>query len=97
MDESPFFNDREHLFENAIGFVIFDGFPVSKGHSLIIPKRVYSDYFESTEEELKGLNELTFQTKNYLDKRFKPQGYNIGVNCGPVSGMALIHKKGNRC
>lgn len=91
MNESPFFDDREHLFENSIGFVIFDNFPVSEGHSLVIPKRVYSSYFDSTKEELKGLNELMFQTKDYLDKKFKPQGYNIGVNCGLVSGQTIDH------
>ena len=64
MNEIPFFDDREHLFENSIGFVIFDNFPVSEGHSLVIPKRVYSSYFDSTKEELKGLNELMFQTKD---------------------------------
>ena len=91
MNESPFSDDREHLFENSIGFVIFDNFPVSEGHSLIIPKRIYSSYFDSTEEELKGFNELIFRTKDYLDKKFKPQGYNIGVNCGLVSGQTIDH------
>lgn len=91
MNESPFSDDREHLFENSIGFVIFDNFPVCEGHSLIIPKRVYSSYFDSTEEELKGFNELIFRTKDYLDKKFKPQGYNIGVNCGLVSGQTIDH------
>ena len=66
---SPFLDNRNRLFENEIGFVIYDGFPVSEGHCLIIPKRVYSDYFDSTEQELKGLNELVFRTKEYLDKK----------------------------
>ena len=91
MNESPFFDCREHLFENPVGFVIFDNFPVSEGHSLIIPKRIYSNYFDSTEEEIKGLNELIFQTKNYLDKKLEPQGYNIGINCGLVSGQTIDH------
>jgi Diadenosine tetraphosphate (Ap4A) hydrolase and other HIT family hydrolases len=69
---SPFLDKRNRLFENEIGFVIYDGFPVSEGHCLIIPKRVYSDYFDSTEQELKGLNELVFRTKEYLDKKYKP-------------------------
>lgn len=81
----------ENTFLNSIGFVIFDNFPVSEGHSLIIPKRVYSSYFDSTEEELKGFDELIFQTKDYLDKKFKPQGYNVGVNCGLVSGQTIDH------
>ena len=91
MNESPFFDGREHLFENPVGFVIFDNFPVSEGHSLIIPKRIYSNYFDSTEDEIKGLNELIFQTKNYLDKELEPQGYNIGINCGLVSGQTIDH------
>ncbi len=46
--QSPFLDNRESLFENELGFVIYDGFPVSQGHCLIIPKRVYPDYFDST-------------------------------------------------
>ena len=91
MNESPFFDDREHLFENSIGFVIYDNFPVNQGHSLIVPKRVYPNFFDSTKEEIEGLNELIFKTKEYLDKKFQPQGYNIGINCGRVSGQTIGH------
>ena len=48
MSESPFLDNRERIFENSVGFVIFDKFPVSNGHCLIIPNRVYSDYFDSS-------------------------------------------------
>ena len=48
---SPFLKDRDRIFENAVGFVIYDKFPVNKGHCLIIPKREYADYFDSTKEE----------------------------------------------
>ena len=89
--QSPFLDNRERLFENELGFVIYDGFPVSKGHCLIIPKRVYPYYFDSTPEELKGLNELIFKTKEYLDKKYKPTGYNIGVNSGEDSGQTVFH------
>ena len=89
--QSPFLDNRERLFENEIGFVIYDGYPVSKGHCLIIPNRVYPDYFESTPEEIKGLNELIFMTKEFLDKEYKPTGYNIGVNSGEDSGQTVFH------
>ena len=52
--KSPFLEKKERLLENE-GFVIYDGFPVSKGHCLIVPHRVYSDYFDSTSEEVIGL------------------------------------------
>jgi len=91
MNDSPFFDERERLFENSIGFVIYDNYPVSEGHSLVVPKRIYPDYFESTLEEIKGLNELIFITKEFLDKKFSPQGYNIGINCGEASGQTINH------
>ena len=55
-DQSPFLNVKDRLFDNKVGFVIYDKFPVNKGHCLVVPHRVYSDYFDSTPEEIEGLN-----------------------------------------
>jgi len=88
--QSPFL-DKEKIIETNIGFVIYDGFPVSQGHCLVVPHRVYSDYFESTQEEIIGLQKLVTETKKYLDKKYKPDGYNIGVNCGVVGGQTVPH------
>ena len=89
--KSPFLANRERIFENSSGFVIFDKFPVSEGHCLIVPHRVYSNYFDSTEEEIIDLNYLLFQTKDFLEEKFKPSGFNIGINCGRVSGQTVDH------
>lgn len=88
--QSPFL-DKPKLLENEIGFVIFDGFPVSEGHCLIVPKRVYSNYFDSTPDEMTGLHQLVVDTKLFLDQKFKPDGYNIGINCGEHSGQTIPH------
>ena len=88
--QSPFL-DKEKIIETDIGFVIYDGFPVSQGHCLVVPHRVYSDYFDSTQEEIIGLQKLVTETKKYLDKKYKPDGYNIGVNCGDVGGQTIPH------
>ena len=88
--QSPFC-DKPRLLENEIGFVIFDGFPVSEGHCLIVPKRVYSNYFDSTPDEMTGLHQLVVDTKLFLDQKFKPDGYNIGINCGEHSGQTIPH------
>ena len=77
--KSPFLEIRDRIFENSVGFVIYDKFPVSKGHCLIIPKREYADYFESTEEEIEGLNKLLFQTKDLIKKKYNPDGFNVGL------------------
>ena len=89
--QSPFLEKRERLIENDIGFVISDGFPVSEGHCLIVPHRVYSNYFDSTPEEIIGLQTLVVETKTLIDKRFNPDGYNVGINCGEVGGQTVPH------
>jgi diadenosine tetraphosphate (Ap4A) HIT family hydrolase len=89
--ESPFLGNRERLLENDEGFVIFDGFPVSEGHCLIVPHRVYSNYFDSTEGEIIGLQKLVIEAKNFLDQKYKPDGYNIGINCGVFGGQTVSH------
>lgn len=88
---SPFLENRNRIIEDEIGFVILDGFPVSEGHCLVIPKRVYADYFESTYEEIIGLHKLVTETKSYLDQNYNPDGYNVGINCGEVSGQTVPH------
>ena len=89
--ESPFLERRDRLLENNVGFVIFDGFPVSKGHCLIVPHRVYSNYFESTIDEVIGLQKLVVDTKKLIDEKFSPDGYNIGINCGETGGQTVPH------
>ena len=89
--KSPFLEKRERLLENDVGFVIYDGFPVSKGHCLIVPHRVYSDYFESTSEEVIGLQKLVLETKKLLDKKFQPDGFNVGINSGETGGQTVPH------
>ena len=66
MIDSPFLKSRKRLLENSVGFVIYDGFPVSKGHCLIVPHRVYSDYFDSTVKEIEGLQDLLVKAKILL-------------------------------
>ena len=89
--KSPFLDIREKLFENDVGFVIYDKYPVNKGHCLIVPKRVYPNYFGSTHDEIIGLNDLLFKTRNYLLEKHNPTGFNIGINCGRDSGQTVDH------
>ncbi len=91
MYKSPFLDNRDYLFENSVGFVVYDKFPVTEGHCLVVSRRIYSDYFDSSHEELVGLNDLLFKTKKFLDKKFKPSGYNVGINCKKAGGQTIEH------
>ena len=84
--------DKERIIlENEYAFAIFDNFPVSKGHMLIIPKKHIKNYFEADEDTKGQLWELLDECKVFADKHFNPQGYNIGINCGKAAGQTVMH------
>ena len=88
--ESPFLS-KPRLLESEIGFVIYDGFPVSEGHCLIVPHRVYANYFDSTEEEIVGLQALVVEAQKLLREKLSPDGFNVGINCGEAAGQTVPH------
>lgn len=79
------------VLENALAFVIFDGFPVSPGHALIIPKRHVDNYFDLASDEINAIHQLLSQTKGLIERTHKPDGYNIGVNVGEYAGQSIFH------
>ena len=76
---------------NEYGFVIRDAYPVSPGHTLVIPSRHVASFFEISDEERSGLMSLLNAAKIELDAEFKPDGYNIGINDGAAAGQTVAH------
>lgn len=72
-------------------FVVFDQYPVSYGHSLIISKELRTDFFELTKSEREDLLRTIDGVKAMLDLTCRPDGYNIGMNCGEVAGQTVMH------
>jgi diadenosine tetraphosphate (Ap4A) HIT family hydrolase len=79
------------LFEDDFFFVIKDRYPVSPGHSLIISKRIVTDFFELTSNEQERLIQAINKTKELIENDFNPDGYNIGMNCGAAAGQTVFH------
>jgi len=82
---------NEIIIETALAYAISDKFPVSQGHSLIIPKSHVSNYFDLGINEQIPLTILINRLKKIIDKKYKPDGYNIGVNIGNASGQTVNH------
>lgn len=76
---------------NASGMLVRDGFPVSLGHSLVIPHRHVGSFFELIEAERSDLLSLLDQAKQDLDALHQPDGYNIGINDGAAAGQTVPH------
>jgi diadenosine tetraphosphate (Ap4A) HIT family hydrolase len=83
--------DERILAGNELAIAIRDGFPVSPGHSLIIPRRHVASWFDTTAEEQRAVIELLAEVKQRLDAERSPAGYNIGINDGPAAGQTVRH------
>lgn len=81
----------EIILENNFSYAIYDKFPVSKGHILIIPKQHNSNYFDFSLEEQQECLILLNNAKKILDKEFKPDGYNVGININKDAGQTIWH------
>lgn len=77
--------------ENEHALWIYDGYPVSPGHSLIIPKRHVGSFFEVSTEERMGMLALLDLAKAAVDDQYHPDAYNIGINDGAAAGQTVPH------
>ena len=80
------------VLENDLAYAVRDGFPVTKMHSIIIPKRHIKDYFDLNKDELLACDHLIRSLKeeiNNLDSSVN--GFNIGMNAGESAGQTIFH------
>lgn len=79
------------IYRDEYFFIIKDGFPVNPGHLLIISNQLRKDFFELTELEKKQLFKTIEKAKEIIEQEYKPDGYNIGMNCGETAGQTVFH------
>lgn len=85
--------DRKRIIaESSLAYAIRDGFEVTAGHTLLIPKRHTKDYFYLTDAEVKAINKLMADQKKLLESADPTiDGFNIGMNCGETAGQTIFH------
>lgn len=77
---------------NALAVAINDGFPVTVGHSLVIPRRHVIDWFGLTPEEVLACNGLLQQLRQEIQTAdHSVTGFNIGINAGADAGQTILH------
>ena len=80
------------IYSSKLIFVVRDSFPVTKYHTLIIPHRHVSNFFDLNNNEFKDLsNVLKKQRLSLLDLDKKITGFNVGVNAGADAGQSIMH------
>jgi diadenosine tetraphosphate (Ap4A) HIT family hydrolase len=92
-DGCPFCNiPPERIVEAASSaYSVLDAFPVSPGHTLVVPRRHVSDVFALDRNEIIEILRLVRSSKLRLDSELGPSGYNVGVNVGRDAGQTVMH------
>jgi diadenosine tetraphosphate (Ap4A) HIT family hydrolase len=83
--------EEEMILQNDLVFAVYDGYPVNVGHVLICTRRHTPTYFDATREEKLAIIDAVDAVKELLDRRYHPDGYNVGVNCGRAAGQSIEH------
>ncbi|MBK9668331.1 MAG: DEAD/DEAH box helicase family protein [Gammaproteobacteria bacterium] len=84
-DEKRVFHEDPHM------RCLWDGFPVSKGHALIVPRRHVANWFDASRSEQAALLDGIEVARSAIEARYAPAGYNIGVNIGEAAGQTVPH------
>ena len=92
--DCPFCNpdaDRELIVESATAYAMYDKYPVSAGHALIIPKRHCTDYFDLSFREQAACIFMLNTVQEIISAKFKPDGFNVGINVSEAAGQTVPH------
>ena len=68
-----------------------DAFPVSPGHSLVVPRRHIASVADATADEFAAIWSLLSAVRAGIDREMRPDGYNLGINDGRVAGQTVMH------
>ena len=83
--------DGRIVYEAELVIALWDGFPFSPGHALLVPKRHVATWFDASPAEQQELMSSIGRVASEIEKRHKPAGYNIGINSGKAAGQTVDH------
>ncbi|MGH9391818.1 MAG: HIT domain-containing protein, partial [Vicinamibacteria bacterium] len=79
------------FYRGALVLGLWDAFPVSEGHALLVTKRHVSLWFDATPEEQAELLSARTIAREAVFTRHRPDGFNIGFNIGEAAGQTVPH------
>ena len=78
-------------FESTHSLAFLDGFPITEGHTLVIPRRHVESAFVLPQDELDDLSAVVTKVRAMLQKKYTPDAFNIGINDGAAAGQTVPH------
>tara|TARA_B100001175_G_C19261530_1_gene519659 strand:+ start:302 stop:703 length:402 start_codon:yes stop_codon:yes gene_type:complete len=84
--------EKEIVYQNQFFYATRDSYPVTKLHTLIIPKRHFASYFDMNQDEQASVFEILKQQQNeILNLDPTITGFNVGANDGKDAGQSIFH------
>lgn len=85
-------NDRKNyiLYRGDHSFIILNIYPYNNGHLMVAPFRHKPSLRQLKKNEITDMMSLVQIAQNTLDKTIRPDGYNIGINEGKISGAGIV-------
>lgn len=77
--------------EGPLVLGLWDGFPVTPGHALLIPRRHVASWFDASDAERAELLAAIGAARAAIERAHSPDGYNLGVNVGAAAGQTVFH------
>ena len=84
-------DQSDYIYQDQFCYVVYDKYPISKGHLLIISKEHYNDWFSAPKDLQCHVIGVANEMKSKLEEEFSPDGYNIGINVGEHAGQSIEH------
>ena len=79
------------IYENDYVYAFLDISQVTKGHTLLVPKKVSANIFETDEETMKHIGVALPKVANAIKAAFNPDGLNINQNNGEFADQSVFH------
>lgn len=79
------------IYENDYVYAFLDISQVSKGHTLLVPKKPSANIFETDEETMKHIGVALPKVANAIKNAFQPDGLNIIQNNGEYADQSVFH------
>jgi diadenosine tetraphosphate (Ap4A) HIT family hydrolase len=77
--------------ESAQAYALADKYPVTEGHTLVLPKRHVNNYFDLSEREQTACWIMVNRVQSLLQDKHDPDGFNVGINVGTKAGQTVPH------
>jgi histidine triad (HIT) family protein len=79
------------IYEDDAVFAFLDIYPASEGHTLVAPKKHFSNFTDMDAGDVASLFEVARKITAAVEKALLAEGSNIGINNGEVAGQEVPH------